>query len=318
MGHRRSTTDLSSRRWRTCLLLTVLALTVAAVGPVQAKNSELIQKKKRQEVKRLSASAAAGDVTLTGWATFSGQAMGEATDKKDDSNPQALADLEGAEMIGADFIYRPENEDFFFRLEVTKIPTLPLGVGALPTVGSLQVLYGLRFSAGQKEFQIRAHRTGGAQPDNPLGPYFGLFRCGEPPGDEDTCLEVAPLKGGYGTTGERIVVALPLKVLREAGEIKVNEGDKIGGLYAFTAQGTYLGPPVAIWDDAQLIKEASVPIPEKSVTLSVGKKSVKAELQDGYFKAAFPASLFSKSPTTVKSKTCLGKVCVTQTFKVRK
>jgi hypothetical protein len=284
----------------------------------QAVGGSTYESKKKQGVRDVSSVAARGSVTLTGWATFSGQAMGAATDKKDDSDPQVLADTEGAEMIGADFIYRPENEDFYFRLEVTKIPTLPLGIGGGATVGSDQVLYGLRFSAGGKEFQIRAHKSGGVQPGNPTGPYFGLFVCGQPPADEGTCLEIAPLKGGYGTTGERIVVALPLEVLREAGEIKLKEGDQIGGLYAFAAQGAYLLPPVAIWDDAQLIKQASVPIPEKSVRVTVGKKTVTADLQDGYFKATFPGSLFKGSTTTVKTKTCLGKVCKSQTFKVKK
>lgn len=312
--------DRTPGRKRTIgMLLSLVLLIGSASSAAGEDDSDLVYKKKPQKVKSLAAAAGGGSVTISGWATFSGQAMGAATDKKADSDPQVLADAEGAEMIGSDFIYRPENEDFFFRLEVTKIPSLGVGVGGgVNTVGSLQVLYGLRFSAGQKEFQLRAHRTGGVQAGNPGGPFFGLFLCGEPPGDEDTCVEIAPLRGGYGTTGERVVMALPLDVLREAGGIKIDEGDKIGGLYAFTAQGTYLGPPVGIFDDAQLIKTASAEIPQKSVTLTVGKRSVKAQLKNGYFKASFPGSLFKSSPTTVRSKTCLGKVCHKQTFKVKK
>ncbi|MGH2754063.1 MAG: hypothetical protein ACRDLB_06475, partial [Actinomycetota bacterium] len=121
---------------------------------------------------------------------------------------------------------------------------------------------------------------------------------------------------------ERIVVALPLQVLRDDGT-DIKEGDKIGGLGAYVGAGVF-DTGVAgdqIFDHVQLIKTADAEIPVKSITVRVGKKSQKLTdgkgLKDGYFTAEFPASAFKKNgPTTVKTRTCLGKDCVYQSFKM--
>lgn len=262
-------------------------------------------------VKRLAAKGEGKRVKISGWATFSGQILAARKDPKNDG--AATAEPAGAEIIRSDFTYRPENEDFFFRLEVTKIPSLGVGVGGISSAGDPNTLYGLIFTAKNVPYEIRAHKIGDTDTAGPAEPAFGLFKC-----TEAACIEVASLKGGYGTTGERIVVALPLEVLHDDGT-KIQEGDQIGDLRAYTAIGQFLvGPaPNGLLDDVRLIKAASVEVPKKSITVTVGRKSIRTKLEDGHFSATFPARLFRSSPTTVTTKTCLGKRCRTQAFQVR-
>jgi hypothetical protein len=281
------------------------------------------ESKPRMEASRVSSSsssAGGGKVTIKGWATFSGQIMGSTKDPKADAGPALKTDAEGTEIIEADFIYRPENEDFFLRIELVKIPPAGAGLGAPTPPGHPLTLYGFRFNAKNIPYEIRVHQLPTADPAEPtnIAPTdqaFGLFKCE----NEVTCLLVAKLRGGYGTAGEKIVTALPLEVLHKDGT-KIQEGDKIGEMYVYTANpATFPGGAMdeVIQDDARLIKVAAVEVPKKSVTIIVGNQSQRAQLKDGYFEASFPARLFRKSPTTVSTRTCLGKECVKQKFKVR-
>lgn len=282
------------------------------VSTAVSATAELRPPQSKHAVRQISAQAQIGKVRVSGWAIFSDQMMAGTKDPDDDA--AVGGDANGAEIIGSDFIYRPEREDFFFRLEVTKIPTVGGGTQGVG-VGSPLALYALRLTAKNVAYEIRAHSIGGVK----LDPHsFGLFRC-----EETTCREVAPLKGGYGTGGERVVVALPLQVLRDDGT-KIAEGDSIGGLYAFTANAPYLGPAARteqMWDDARLTRRAALPVPRRSVTVTVGGRSVRAKLdpvklKDTRFEASFPKRLFSGKKTVVRTATCLGKLCKRQRFQV--
>jgi hypothetical protein len=316
---RRAVRPDRSRRALSLGLMTMLlmSLVLPAAAPAEPSSREQKRKPKTAAERVALADAGGGEKKISGWATFSGQHMGANDDPKDDAEPQVLAEAEGAEAIGSDFIYRPENEDFFWRFEVTKIPTTGVPLGGVATAGSLEVLYVLKLSINKVDYQIRVHRFPSVDPDNPLGNAFGLFKCDEASGP--ACMLVAPLKGGYGTTGERIVVALPLSVLKEEDNNNVKEGDIVGGLAAYSWLGDFLLGPLgeSFLDEVRLIKTATVPIPEKSVHVTVGKVTRLADLKDGYFDASFPAKLFRKPTTTVKTKTCLGKECVKQSFKVK-
>ncbi|MGH2755344.1 MAG: hypothetical protein ACRDLB_13070, partial [Actinomycetota bacterium] len=199
----RGSTHSGSRRL-TLLGLMVVALAATALVPAGARPADRTAPQEKMEVKRAAAqNAAAGTVKVTGWATFSGQMMGSTDDKKDDGTPStAAAEQAGAESIGSDFIYRPENEDFFWRFEVTKIPVIAGGLGGVSIVGVPSTIYVLPLNAKGISYQIRAASLGTPNITDPtnasVGASFALFRCDT----EDLCLEVARLKGGYGTTGE--------------------------------------------------------------------------------------------------------------------
>ena len=296
---------------RTALMLTTVSLTFSMAIPAREGRAEEAPNS-TMSVDRIAAERRGGIVKISGWATFSGQTMGSMKDPNNDG--ATAAEPGGAEIIRSDFTYRPENQDFFFRLEVTKIPSFGVGVGGLSSAGDPNTLYGLIFTAKNVPYQIRAHKLGPTEAGEPTGPAFGLFKC-----TEVTCIHVADLKGGYGATGERIVVSLPLKVLHEDGT-NIHEGDLVGELHAYTSIGQFLsGPaPGGELDGVRLIKSASVEVPRKSIVVTVGEENVRAQLEDGYFVARFPAHLFKNPPTTVTTKTCLGRKCIKQTFKVRR
>ena len=103
------------------------------------------------------------------------------------------------DLIGARIAYRPDLRDLFVSIEIEEMPVVAPGLSPF--------LYGLRFNVGGSRYEVRATSL--------LGGTFGLFDCS---GLLPTCIKVADLHGGYGTTGERIVFALPLEALGlEAG-----------------------------------------------------------------------------------------------------
>lgn len=289
-------------------LAVAILLTVPAVSYGASNRSS--GRTPKTSASDLTVRSTAGQVEIKGLATFSGTDIASKNDPEDDGGAQA--EEMGAEIVGAEFIYRPESEDLFFRFDMSKIPPALAGLGGGVAPGVPTTLYVLRFTAKDVPYELRVQSIGGVSAGNPAGASFGLFKC-----TETACLQVAPLLGGYGTTGERIVVALPLKVLRDDGT-NIREGDKIGDLFAFTAFGSYMGGPSGVtYDEVRLIQSATVTLPEKSVTVTVGKKKVVADLKDGRFTASFPASSFKGSSTTVKTRTCLGRDCVNQSFSIR-
>jgi hypothetical protein len=251
----------------------------------------------------LSARPSAGkSVKVSGWATFSGAVIGSKTDSATDG--KATADASGAELIGADLVYRPELADFFIRFKVTAIPT------AGPIVGDPTVLYGLKTVIGGHPVEVRAQSTG-------IGAQFGLFDCGS----ESGCKNKATLVGGFGTTGEEVVVDLPLATISAALKLHLREGDWIGTPIAYTARGAFDTQGQADQqqqrlDDVVLNSHANVRVPVKSVTVSAGSVTRHATLKDGHFTATLPRSAFSGNPATVRLRTCLGS-CVTQKMTVR-
>lgn len=257
----------------------------------------------------ITGAAAGNSVKLSGWATFAGVALGINNDPGDDGTLNALAD--GGEITEATFAYRPQLDDFFARIEVKDMPGIRSGIGDVASVGDPKVLYQFKFTAKGVPYEIRVHRAGATIGPTLIEPSFGLFRC-----SEVVCTEVAPLAGGYGSTGEEVVVALPLQVLRDDGT-KISEGDELGSLKAQTTYGSYLGGPTELLDDILLVTDANVTLPEKSVTVTVKGITRRMQLKEGRFSTEFPKSLFGSGPVSVTTKTCLGAKCVTQTFRVK-
>lgn len=255
-------------------------------------------------VRAVSAAASSGgQVTVSGWATFSGAVI--ATGSSPAGNAGPSGGPSGADLTGADVVYRPELADFFIRLKVTAIPTV--GVAPAQIVGDPSVLYGLRTAVAGVPIEVRVQSTG-------AGAQFGLFTCKA----ETGCLPVATLQGGYGTTGEEIVVSLPLATLVGAG-MHIQEGDKIATPIAFTARTPYHAgviDPALTLDVINMAKTATVTVPAKSVQVTIGKLTKTATLRDGHFTAGFPRSSFTGKTTNVTTRTCLGTTCLVQKFTV--
>jgi hypothetical protein len=268
-------------------------------------------------VTKVTAKSAGSQVKLSGWATFSGAMVASAGDSAKDavavqggpaSNESAVAS-DGGELIGADLVYRPELGDLFIRIKVTSIFTTPSVGGAPSLVGDPSVLYGLRTVVSGVPVEIRMQSTG-------VSSEFGLFDCSS----ENGCAQAATISGGYGTTGEEIVAAIPLSAFSSIKKVHLKEGDKIGTPTAFVARGTYNAGAVsdaATMDYVVMGKGATVQIPVKSVHVTVGKVTRTAALKNGYFTVSFPTSAWGgKRTATATTRTCLGKTCVVQKFTV--
>lgn len=145
----------------------------------------------------------------------------------------ALTAAKGAKLYGASLAYRPEQGDLFAAVDVEHMgPVLGLGSAGLVAGGNPSVLYGLRFQSSSKSYEVRATSL--------LGGTFGLFDC------TASCTKVADLRGGYGTTGERVVFSLPLE------EIGLGNGGKLKNIEAFSGLGNYLTGVAKVLDTVSL------------------------------------------------------------------
>jgi hypothetical protein len=241
-------------------------------------------------------------VTVSGWATYSGAVLASAGDKATDA--AAAAAGSGGELVGGDVLYRPELGDLFLRLRVTQIPAAGVALGGVAAPGDPRVVYGAKFVANGVAYEVRVNRAGVNTAD-PLTAAMGLFRC-----TEVVCTEVAALRGGYGTTGEEVVVSVPLSLVTSANGKPLAEGGVLSTLRAYTAFGTYYGGPVSLLDELVLSRSASVRVPAKTVTVTVGRTARRVAVRNGAFSASFPASLF-RGATPVTVRACLGRECRT-------
>lgn len=143
-----------------------------------------------------------------------------------DASADVLAPLvkEGADIIEARLVYRVTENDLFAVIDLERIARL----------GSPGMLYGFRFSAGGRHYQVRASSL--------LGGTFGLFDC------NGVCAKVADLRGGYGTTGERVVVAIPLTA------IGMDAGGVLSEVEAFSALGSNQSGALQVLDSISLVQ----------------------------------------------------------------
>ena len=160
------------------------------------------------------------------------------------SAPDRSADVgrvlgrQGANLTGTSIAYRPGTRDLFVREELQSMPS----VAGAPVVGNPGILYGFDLTADGARYEVRAQRVPGPSYDAAGGASFGLFRLGA----DGTWTQVATLRGGYGTTGDEVVFALPLKA------IGVGTGGRLGHLSAFTALGTFATGAASVLDRVRL------------------------------------------------------------------
>lgn len=136
---------------------------------------------------------ASGRLTLAGTSSFRRQGIAQAT-----------RSAGGAQLDAVALAYRPEYGDLFARVGVPKLSLLSNGLA-----------YGLDFTVDGSAYEVRIGGTGAVA-------SFELYRAG-PAG----WARVGTLHGGYGTTGEEIVVAVPLAAVGAAA------GGAISGVAAF-------------------------------------------------------------------------------------
>ena len=153
-----------------------------------------------------------GDVQTTmGDQQTSTKRAGPSSEAKDSVNESYLADH--ANLIEVSLTKREQYQDVYVEIELEHMPKVLPGISP--------IFYGLRFEVGGKSYEVRATST--------LGGTFGLFDC---EGLRPACTKVGDLRGGYGTTGERVVFSLPLPA------IDLEDGGELSDVEAFSALGT--------------------------------------------------------------------------------
>ncbi len=125
-------------------------------------------------------------------------------------------------LLGASLVYRPDRGDALVRIELRQWRPLS------------PVVHALDFAAGGRRYQVRAAQLGAFS-------WCGLFR-----DDDGRWTQRTNLDCGFGTTGSRIVVALPLRL---AG---VDHGDELTGVRAVTGPGSYATGPVGAVEELPL------------------------------------------------------------------
>jgi hypothetical protein len=121
----------------------------------------------------------------------------------------SMATAAGADLTGATLIDRPSCHDLLVRLDLATMPSF-----------APAVLYGVDLTIHGTTYELRAAKTG-------TDAEFGLFR--QDAGGSWT--RTATLRGGYGTTGDEVVFAVPSTAIGASG------GGRLTGVRAFTAVG---------------------------------------------------------------------------------
>lgn len=152
---------------------------------------------------------------------FETQGFTSAEDPVADIGPGSL--IQGADLIGARLAYRPQTSDLYVSIDVLRMAGLHSSIGSAGLDPS--ILYGFRFKIGDAAFEMRAQQLAHSAAGEAA---FGLFRC-DPRG---SCEHTAALRGGYGTTGEAVVMTVPLSELEIGGDLMLEDAG------AYTARGT--------------------------------------------------------------------------------
>lgn len=243
-------------------------------------------------------------VEVEGWARFPGEVLATATDPADDA--ETAAEVAGMELIGASLTVRPEAEDVLARIEVAGLPGVrgteawgyPSfgGFVACPScfppavAGAPGVVYGIAMEAGDGlRFEARATRVTDEQPSAEAS--FTLHRC------DPGCERIDRIAGAYGTTGDELLLAIPLELLT---------GRDLTAVHAFAGVGDPEGGTGGPADEVEL-PDAAVPAPRVEVGAAPDGASPSsyepASLSDGRFEGRIPDA---PSPAHVWVRACLG------------
>lgn len=221
------------------------------------------------------------NVEVIGSAAFAGDVAAEADDPAGDAGPGAL-EL-GADLTGASLSWSPEDGGLLARWRVTNIPTVDV-----PTL-----VYGMRLTAAGHHYEIRAQ--GVQVPNTSVNGVFGLYEC------EPACIRIAELRGGYGTVGAEVQVAVPIEILGAPGSVSALE--------AYTAQVPGEGSAVLAHDTVGL-PDASLPTPEVRIGIApVGvepETTTSVALSAGRFTASVDTNGLAPGAYEIVVSSCLG------------
>ncbi len=254
-------------------------------------------------ISEVRASREGNEVVIQGTATASGLLAASALDAAGDGN-EAL----GADLSGVSIVVRPEREDLLIDIDVTGLPGFrppnlsptQIGPGLQGSAGIPGLVYAVPLRIGGVSYQVRATRSDVAT-GTFSAPVFTLVLC------DVACLESARLSGGFGTTGDRIRVAVPFSALGISGAATLTQVSALVGL------GDGISGALRVLDDMQVPDVAIAPL-----YVQVGIASADATEEEVTFEpvsalggGAFSARLAAPGITSARAwaRACLDNAC---------
>lgn len=189
-------------------------------GDVVGVGSLIDGKTRNLEIPAVAASAGSGVAVLP--------------DVEDDSIAGAIG---GSEIVGARIIFRPHLKDILAWID---LEDLDVGSAAFSNAQGLGMVYGVSLQIRGIAYELRAAHLDPASRSSRA--VFGLFRCST----GSSCTKVANLSGGIGTTGDSVVISVPLSA------IGLTSGGTLSEVNAFTGIGSFELGAVNRFDLARL------------------------------------------------------------------
>jgi Tol biopolymer transport system component len=245
---------------------------------------------------------------VAGWATFSGEPISSATAEGEEISGRREL---GAELDGADLVYRHEDESLLARIRLSHLPGLVSGPEVVVSVGDFGdirvrpqvpafgpgVVYGMELTVESSNWEVRA--------SYPAPNVFraALFLC------DPICVQASLLSGGFGTTGDEVRVAIPLDAL------SVTPGAEITELRAYTALGDAATGELAGLDELPL---PNARLPEAAVELGIAPPEsaesdvtfdAAAELVEGDFSGSLDVSSLLPGDYEMWTRACVDQTC---------
>ena len=255
---------------------------------------------------QLTVNSAGGQLNVSGWATFPAMKISEASDPNNDGS--ADADSHGGQITHVAATYRPEQADLFFAFKLNSLPASPTngipctGVAGCPPGGVVSgTIYGFQFNIAGSKYEVRGQLTAFDVTTTAV-PVFALYNC------DSSCNQVAELTGSAGSTGNQVLISLPLTTLN-AGPTP-----ELSSLHAYSAIGDAATGPLSILDDVDL---ADGSVPARQVLLGIAPNDTPlgsvlfdriATLSGGNFTASIDQSAFPAG-SAIWAKACLGNNC---------
>ena len=243
------------------------------------------------DVGGLAVTQSSAATIVSGWVQLGGQTLLDETAEPAGDLP---AQASGATFDRIRVTFRPEERDLLVTFGVPDMPHAALPVTGsnylTPTApgGIPATAHALHFGIDGVEHRLSAHRSDlGGQ----AAPTFVLARC------EPDCQPVTELAGGYGTTGQEIVLAAPLS------DMGITSGDVLADVEALAGYTDASGGFDTVSQRHQIEPTA---IPDATVTVTGGGVSVVADHAAGAFSAQLPAGVPS---TDILVTACVGDVC---------
>ncbi|HJR45757.1 MAG TPA: hypothetical protein VJ927_09150 [Actinomycetota bacterium] len=198
----------------------------------------------------------ASGARVSGIARVGGEVLAAATDGSGETGPLPL----GADLTAASVVYRHEEGDLLFRLELDSMPNVTVGSTGVTTTGTVggdpAMVYGVSFVLGGTRYEVRAQRASASEAS---APAFTRYVCGT-----GCAGGGVPIPGGFGTTGPEIRMSLP------AALMGLQPGEKLEAINAFVGPGEMATGAIAALDEIPLV---DVTAPDTRVRLGRGPET---------------------------------------------